>query len=187
MSKVREILENDGVIAFVTDTVWGLGCLPTREGAVRKIYEIKRREAKKPLILMSHDIYPLLQYVEPPPKTAHLLMKKHFPGALTLVLKKSKNTPDYLTSNMDTVGIRVPDNETFRQLCLETPGGALATTSANLSGQPSALTYEQACENMGGLVDLILQGEGAKGLESTVAGVFNDEIKIFRQGGVRLD
>lgn len=186
MSEVREVLENDGVIAFVTDTVWGLGCLPTSEKAVRKIYEIKRREAKKPLILMSHDIYPLLQYVEPLPKTAHLLIKKHFPGALTLVLKKSKNTPDYLTSNMDTVGIRVPDNETFRQICLETPGGVLATTSANLSGQPAAKTYEQAGVNVGEFVDFVIPGDGAKGIESTVAGVFGDEIKIFRQANVYL-
>ena len=187
MSEVKEVLENDGVIAFVTDTVWGLGCLPTSEKAVRKIYEIKRREAKKPLILMSHDIYPLLNYVEPIPKAASLLIKQYFPGALTLVLKKSKNTPDYLTSNMDTVGIRVPDNEIFRQICLEIPGGVLATTSANLSDQPAAKTYEQALENMNGLADLIIPGEGAKGLESTVAGIFGDEIKIFRQGAIQLN
>jgi L-threonylcarbamoyladenylate synthase len=170
----------------VTDTVWGLGCLPTSEKAVRRIYEIKRREPQKPLILMSHDIYPLLHYVEDVPKAAHLLMKKHFPGALTLVLKKSKNTPDYLTSGLETVGIRVPDNENFRQICLEAPGGVLATTSANLSGQPSALTYEQACENMGVLADLIIPGKGAKGLESTIAEVCGDEIKILRQGAVTI-
>jgi L-threonylcarbamoyladenylate synthase len=179
-------LENDGVIAFVTDTVWGLGCLPTSEKAVRRIYEIKRREPQKPLILMSHDVYPLLHYVEDVPKAAHLLMKKHFPGALTLVLKKSKNTPDYLTSGMDTVGIRVPDNETFRQICLEVPGGVLATTSANLSGQPSAKTYEQAGVNVGEFADFVIPGNGAKGLESTVVGVFGDEIKIFRQGAVTI-
>ena len=64
LKKINEILNNDGVIAFVTDTVWGIGCLPTNEKAVQKIYEIKKREAQKPLILMSHDIYPLLDYVK---------------------------------------------------------------------------------------------------------------------------
>jgi L-threonylcarbamoyladenylate synthase len=186
--EIKKTLNNDGVIAFVTDTVWGLGCLPTSEKAVQKIYEIKKREAQKPLILMSHDIYPLLHYVEEIPKTGHELMKKHFPGALTLVLKKSKHTPDYLTSNMDTVGIRVPDNATFRQICQAAPGGVLATTSANLSHRRAAQTYEQARENIGTLVDLVIPdyGHTARGLESTVAGISADEIKIFRQGAINL-
>ncbi|MDR1169193.1 MAG: threonylcarbamoyl-AMP synthase [Heliobacteriaceae bacterium] len=184
-SNIEKILGNDGVIAFVTDTVWGLGCLPSSQKAVKRIYEIKKRESQKPLILMSHDIYPLLHYVEPIPKAGHLLMKKHFPGALTLVLKKSKNTPDYITSGLDTVGIRAPDNETFRRIC---KGYVLATTSANLSHQPSAKTYEQTLENLDGLADLVIPdyGHPAKGLESTVAGIFDDEIKIFRQGAVIL-
>ena len=66
MNRVNEILNKDGVIAFVTDTVWGIGCLPTSEKAVQRIYEIKNREAKKPLILMSDDLYPLLHYVNQP-------------------------------------------------------------------------------------------------------------------------
>jgi L-threonylcarbamoyladenylate synthase len=191
-SIVSEVLANDGVIAFVTDTVWGLGCLPSSEKAVRKIYEIKKREAQKPLILMSNDIYPLLKHVQsevnPIPKLGQILIKKHFPGALTLVLKKSRLTPDYVTSGLGTVGIRVPDNETFRQICEIAPGNVLATTSANLSNQPSAKTYEQALENMQGLADLIIPDYGhlAQGAESTVAGVFGDEIKIFRQGTVEI-
>ena len=78
MNRINEILNNDGVIAFVTDTVWGIGCLPTSEKAVKKIYEIKNREAKKPLILMSHDIYPLIDYVKQPiEKLGQVLIKKH--------------------------------------------------------------------------------------------------------------
>ena len=115
-SKIKQILENDGVIAFVTDTVWGLGCLPESRIAVEKIYKIKHRDSKKPLILMSFDTYPLLKYVDNIPKAAHKLMKEHFPGALTLVMNKSKETPDYVTSGMDTVGIRVPDNEVFSDI-----------------------------------------------------------------------
>lgn len=187
--EIINVLTNGGVIAYVTDTVWGLGCLPHNESAVKKIYEIKKREAQKPLILMSNDIYPLLDYVKPIPKIGQILIKKYFSGALTIVTDKSENTPDYITSSMPTVGIRVPDNEVFREICEIIPGHVLATTSANLSHQPSAKTYEQALENMSGLADLIIEdyGYAAKGLESTVVGVMNNELRIFRQGAIHLD
>ena len=187
--EIINVLTNGGVIAYVTDTVWGLGCLPNNESAVKKIYEIKKREAQKPLILMSNDIYPLLDYVKPISKIGQILIKKYFPGALTIVTDKSENTPDYITSSMPTVGIRVPDNEVFREICEIIPRHVLATTSANLSHQPSAKTYEQALENMSGLADLIIEDYGyvAKGLESTVVGVMNNELRIFRQGAIHLD
>ena len=187
--EIINVLTNGGVIAYVTDTVWGLGCLPNKESAVKKIYEIKKREAQKPLILMSNEIYPLLDYVKPISKIGQILIKKYFPGALTIVTDKSENTPDYITSSMPTVGIRVPDNEVFREICEIIPGHVLATTSANLSHQPSAKTYEQALENMSGLADLIIEdyGYAAKGLESTVVGVMNNELRIFRQGAIHLD
>ena len=187
--EIINVLTNGGVIAYVTDTVWGLGCLPNNESAVKKIYEIKKREAQKPLILMSNEIYPLLDYVKPIPKIGQILIKKYFPGALTIVTDKSENTPDYITSSMPTVGIRVPDNDVFREICEIIPGHVLATTSANLSHQPSAKTYEQALENMSGLADLIIEdyGYAAKGLESTVVGVMNNELRIFRQGAIHLD
>lgn len=182
-------LANDGVIAYVTDTVWGLGCLPDNEKAVKKIYEIKKREAQKPLILMSNEVYNLLNYVKPIPKIGQQLIKKYFPGALTIVTEKNDNTPDYITSNMSTVGIRVPDNEVFKRICEIIPGHVLATTSANLSHQPSAKTYEQAVENMTGLADLIIEdyGHPAQGLESTIAGVMSNELRIFRQGQIVID
>lgn len=189
-TKINEILKNDGVIAFVTDTVWGLGCLPASEKAVKKIYEIKHREAKKPLILMSYDIYPLFDYVKQPiEKEAQKLIKKHFPGALTLVLDKTENTPDFMTSNLPTVGIRVPDNKTFSDICKNIEGHVLATTSANISGEPPALTYEEALAYIGDKVDLVIEsyGEEAQGRASTVAG-FKEGGKciIFRQGDVEI-
>ncbi len=90
---------------------------------------------------------------------------------------------------MSTVGIRVPDNEVFKRICEIIPNHVLATTSANLSHQPSAKTYEQAVENMTGLADLIIEdyGHPAKGLESTVAGVMGNELRIFRQGQIVID
>ena len=187
--RIINVLENGGVIAYVTDTVWGLGCLPNNADAVKKIYEIKKREAQKPLILMSNEIYNLLDYVKPIPKIGQKLIKKYFPGALTIVTDKSDKTPEYITSGMQTVGIRIPDNEVFREICETIPGHVLATTSANLSHQPSAKTYQQALEIMTGLADLIIEDYGycAKGLESTVAGVMNEELRIFRQGAITIE
>ena len=188
--KINSILKNDGVIAFVTDTVWGLGCLPNSEKAVKKIYEIKERDAKKPLILMSYDTYPMFEYLNQPiEKEAQKLIKKHFPGALTLVLPKSENTPDYLTSGLPTVGIRVPDNATFSNICKNIEGGVLATTSANLSGEHPALTYSEAQKYIGDKVDLVVEdyGEKAQGRASTVAGFKDGKVVIYRQGEVYID
>lgn len=188
-SDINKILNNDGVIAFVTDTVWGIGCLPTSKKAVEKIYEIKKREAKKPLILMSDDIYPLFDYVKQPiEKKAQRLIKDHFPGALTLVVEKSKNTPDFITSNMNTVGIRVPDNKTFAKICQSIDGRVLATTSANISGENPALTYEEALSYIGSNVDLTIPDYGcvAKGKASTVVGFNDGDIIVFRQGEIKL-
>ena len=187
--KIKNILENDGVIAFVTDTVWGLGCLPTSKKAVERIYEIKHRDSKKPLILMSNDIEPLRKYVKPLTEKAETLVKKYFAGALTLVVEKSELTPDYITSGLNTVGIRVPDNKVFAEICSCVEGNVLATTSANLSNEPPALTYDEAVKYIGNKVDLVVEdyGEKAQGRASTVAGIFPDSIKIFRQGDVVLD
>lgn len=187
--EIINCLTNGGVIAYVTDTVWGLGCLPDNQKAVKKIYEIKKREPQKPLILMSNEVYNLLPYVKPIPKTGQKLIKKYFPGALTIVTYKSDLTPEYITSGMQTVGIRVPDNQVFQEICSIIPNHVLATTSANLSHQPSAKTYRQALENMTGLADIVIPDYGyeAKGLESTVVGVMNDELRIFRQREIKLD
>lgn len=188
--QTKDILNNGGVIAYVTDTVWGLGALPSSKKGIEKIYEIKKREAQKPLILMSNDIENLKPYVKEIPSAAQELIDKYFPGALTLVLEKTIKTPDYMTSGFNTVGIRVPDNEIFKEICeFVVNDHVLATTSANLSHQPSSKTYEQAFENMSGLADLIIEdfGQTAKGLESTVATVTPEgEMKILRQGAVEI-
>lgn len=184
--EINEILTNGGVIAYVTDTVWGLGCLPSSKKGVKKIYEIKKREEKKPLILMSNKVENLLPYVKPLNKKTQELIDKYFPGALTLVLEKTEKTPDYITSGFNTIGIRVPDNAVFKEICEWINGHVLATTSANLSHEPSAKTYEQAIENMQGKADLIIEdfGQLANGLESTVVLMTDDEIKILRQGAI---
>ena len=187
-NKITETLVNGGVIAFVTDTVWGLGCLPDNENAVKKIYDIKKREAKKPLILMSNEMYNLFPYVKPIPMKVQRVIKQHFPGALTVVLEKSVETPDYITSGMNTVGIRVPNNDVFAEICECVPNKVLATTSANISNEPPSLTYEDTMASVGDVVDYVVRDYGHKssGLASTVAGFVDDDIKIFRQGSVIL-
>lgn len=185
---IKQTLQQDGVIAFVTDTVWGLGCLPKSENGVKKIYEIKKREAQKPLILMSNEVENLLPYVKPINEKAKELINNHFPGALTLVLEKSDKTPDYITSGFDMVGIRIPANDVFKEICEAAPGHVLATTSANLSGEPSAKTYEDALKKIGSLADIVINDfeQHAKGLESTVVLITADEVKILRQGAIVL-
>ena len=185
---IKEILENGGVIGFVTDTVWGIGCLPENEIAIKKIYEIKGREKDKPLILMSDDTYPLFDYIKDIPKQGQRLIKKHFAGALTVVVPKSEKTKDYITSGLDTVGIRVPDNKVFQEICQSLEGRVLATTSANLSNEPAALTYEEAIEYIGDKVDLVIKDYGykAQGLASTVIGFKGEETIVFRQGIIKI-
>ena len=186
--KIIKILNNDGIIAFVTDTVWGIGCLPTSERGCKRIYEIKKRDQRKPLILMSNSIYNLVKYVESVPAKADEYINQYIPGALTLVMKKSERVPNWLSTNMDTIGIIVPKNDTFKALCDFIPGRVLATTSANVSGESPALTYEDVVRDYNLKVDYVVEdfGNKATGVASTVAGVFDDETVIFRQGKIKL-
>lgn len=186
VSLINKILNNGGVIAFVTDTVWGLGCLPNNKEAVEKIYEIKGRDKSKPLILMSNKEEYLFPYVKEVSEKAQELMNIHFPGALTLVLEKSDKTPYSITSDKETVGIRVPNNYLFMELCSIIDGHVLATTSANLSNEPSSKNFDEAKNSIGHLVDIVIEdfGYSCKGKESTVALVTNSEIKVLRQGNV---
>lgn len=186
--RLNEKLANGGVISFVTDTVWGVGCLPNCEKGVENIYELKNRDRSKPLILMSNNVENLLPYVKNISPNAKSLMDKFFPGALTLIFEKSDLTPDFVTSNQNTVGIRVPNNPVFQELCENIDGNVLATTSANLSGQEPALTYDEALKNVGTQVDYVFEDYGfaCQGKASTVALALNDEIKVLRQGEIEV-
>lgn len=188
VEKLNTTLKNGGVVSFVTDTVWGVGCLPNSEKGVEKIYELKNRDRSKPLILMSDKVEHLLPYVKNVSPKAKDLMKKHFPGALTLIFEKTDLTPDYMTSFKNTVGIRVPNNEIFKKLCEVVDGHVLATTSANLSNQPAATSYQEAVENVGKNVDFVFEdySQHCQGLASTVALAINEDIKILRQGEVKI-
>ncbi|MBR6164276.1 threonylcarbamoyl-AMP synthase, partial [bacterium] len=183
-------LNNGAVVCFLTDTVWGFGCHPQSREGIDKIYEIKGRDRTKPLILMSDDIEYLKKYVKNIPDKAKIAIDKFFPGALTVILKKSEICSDEITSKLDTVGIRIPDCKIFSKLCALNEDRVFATTSANKSGEEPVKNFSEAKEKFSGLVDYIIDDEGIlpKGFASTVAYFSeNNEIKIFRQGEINLD
>lgn len=185
---INETLKAGGIVAYVTDTVWGVGCLPDSQKGVEKIYELKHRDFSKPLILMSDKTENLFPYVKNICTKAKNIMAKNFPGALTLVFEKSDKTPYFVTSGKETVGIRVPKNEIFQKLCGIIEGHVLATTSANLSGESPAMNYKEALEKVGKLVDIIIEDEYEKatGEPSTVAMVTEEKTVVFRQGKIEL-
>ncbi len=188
IKKLNSVLEEGGVIAFVTDTVWGLGCLPNNQKGIEKIYKIKGRDTTKPLILMSNETENLLPYVKNLSDSAKMLINRYFPGALTVITEKSDLTSFSVTSGKKSVGIRVPNNEFFKLLCSKINNHVLATTSANLSNHPSSKSYEEAKNSIGNFVDIIFQDYGycCKGLESTVVSAIDDNINVIRKGSIIL-
>lgn len=190
IKKIKKRLKSNGIIAFPKDTVWGIGCLVENIMAVEKIYSIKSREANKPLILLGKSIDALMPYLEAMPEKANELIKRFFPGALTLVIKKSLITPDSITSGFNTVGIRIPDHPVFIELLEKTTEkGVLATTSANISGEGSVSSKKEVEKSIGQKLDYILDDYGfpAGGKESTVAYIDkNNKIKVLRQGAIDL-
>lgn len=182
------IIEKGDVLAFETDTVWGLGCLPDDEEAINKIYEIKNRDRSKPLILMSHDKNNLIKYVEGISDYCKLLMDKHFPGALTLIFKRSDLCPASICAGFDTVGIRVPNSKNFAFVTTQVQGGVLATTSLNISNETPCKDFEEAVKKFGKKVKVIKPKYPSSLLNvaSTVVLCTVDEVKILRMGSVKI-
>lgn len=175
-------------MAFPTDTVWGLGCCPSSKKGVMRIYELKKRDPQKPLILMSSQLDYLLPYVKGLNEEEKRIIGKHFPGALTLITQKSGLTMDYMTSDMDTVGIRIPNHRVFAELAeFASPLHLLATTSANISTQKSPLCKEDVINYFGDEIDFIIDDYGyyAEGLESTII-KYTDGWHVLRQGAVSV-
>ena len=185
--KISHALNNSGVIAFPTDTVWGLGCNPLDEIAVKKIYEIKKRDGNKPLILMSGRLEYLLPFIGELSPEEKGMFEKFSPGALTLITKKSKLTPDYMTSGFDTVGIRIPNHPVFAEIADLAPDKVLATTSANLSTQPSSLKKEDVLAYFGKNLNFVTNDFGyfAENLESTII-KYENGWHVLRQGVVKI-
>lgn len=179
---IKEALLEDKVIAFPTDTVYGLGVDIYDEKAVEKVFAIKGRPPAKGLIAMIGSLDQLEQ-VAKPSCTALTLIKRFWPGALTLVMEANTGLPE-LVKVKNSIGVRLP-NHLLAQKLIQTAGFPLATTSANISGQPSALTATEVRAQLKGLVDLIVDGGAAYGQkESTIVDVMSDPPELIREGAL---
>jgi len=150
-----EVLKAGGLVAFPTDTVYGLAALPWDVDAVVRLYEAKQRPPDRPIPLLLSDASQLSRVATLPPRFRRLLARL-WPGGLTLVLPKTKMVPGVISAS-PTVAVRVPDLPLTRNLIREA-GGVLAVTSANISGQPSPITAQEVKEQLGNRIDLILDG-----------------------------
>ena len=155
-----EVLKAGGLIAFPTDTVYGVAALPWNVEAVARLYEAKRRPPDRPIPLLLSDASQLSRVATLPPQFRRLIAR-FWPGGLTLVLLKTEMVPDTISAG-PTVAVRVPDLPLTRAL-IRGAGGVLATTSANISGQPSPITAQEVKEQLGDRIDLILDGGPCRG------------------------
>ncbi len=182
-----EIIKRGGLVAFPTETVYGLGANALDECAAEKIYEAKGRPSDNPLIIhiASKEDYDKYCEVE----NRELLEKivdAFVPGPITVIQKKKSIIPDTVTAGMDTVAVRFPSHPIARRL-IELSGVPIAAPSANTSGRPSPTKAEHVIEDMMGKVDMIIDGGDCEvGLESTIILLCGDEIKMLRPGGVTL-
>lgn len=179
IKKLNEHLSRGGVIAFPTDTVWGLGALPTRAGA-DAIFELKQRPKEKHLIIMSDSFEHIKQYMQDYPAKAFELAQKYWPGALTI------GVPVKDTDSMSFGGVRVPNYKPFQELCAVIDGHCLATTSANISGQPPLQSAEKIQKQFPDIIVIDNAFEKMGGAPSTVAILTDEEVKIVRQGAIEI-
>jgi L-threonylcarbamoyladenylate synthase len=181
LEKRISILKNGGVIAFPTDTVYGLGADAFNYVAVQRIYEIKDRSRSHPFPLLIADVKQLAALAEPIPEVARFLARQFWPGGVTLVLSKKDTVPAHLASG-PTIAVRVPNHPTCLTL-LQHLAGPLIGTSANVSGQPAALTADDVRQQLGDRVDLIIDGGRCPGgKESTVLDIIREPPVVLRQG-----
>ncbi|MDG6898762.1 MAG: threonylcarbamoyl-AMP synthase [Nitrososphaerota archaeon] len=181
MAKAAEIVRRGGLVVFPTDTVYGLGCDPLNEDAVRRLFVAKGRGSKPvPVLCSSAEKAAALVVLS---GRARELANAHWPGALTIVAPLRRPVPNLLTQGTSNLGVRVPAHAPCLEL-IRSCGGWLTGTSANLSGKRPARTAAEAADQLGGSADLVLDGGQASGKESTVVRVVADEVTILRTGPV---
>jgi len=181
IEKGASILKKGGVIAFPTDTVYGLGADAFNSIAVERIYEIKDRSKSHRFPLLIADVKQLTALAEPIPELGWFLANRFWPGGVTLVLSKKDSMPAYLASG-STIAVRVP-NHPACLILLEHLARPLIGTSANISGQPPALTADQVRQQLGEKIDLIIDGGKCPGgKESTVLDITREPPVVLRQG-----
>lgn len=178
------ILRNGGLVAFPTETVYGLGANGLDGKAVNKVFAAKNRPADNPMILHVSDIDDVYEIAEDVCEDAKKLMHAFWPGPMTVVMKRKSHIPDETTGGLNTVGIRLPDDETAREL-IRRAGVPVAAPSANLSGKPSPTMAKHVIKDMDGRIDAILCGRDCEiGIESTVVLAVDDNPIILRPGKI---
>jgi len=194
LATAAQALKDGSLVAFPTETVYGLGAGATNPTAVARIYEVKGRPADHPLIVHIADLKYLEQWISDIPEYAIALAREFWPGPMTLVLRRSELAKDFITGGQDTVGIRIPDNslalgllEAFHKL----GGAGIAAPSANRFGQVSPTTAEAVQEELGEYLlatDLVLDGgQSLVGVESTIIDCTGDLPRILRPGAITIE
>lgn len=187
MNIVKEIISSGDLVAFPTETVYGLGADGLNPKAVKKIFEAKGRPQDNPLILHVSSVEMLERLVVEVSDTARALIKEFWPGPLTIIFEKSDLVPDVITAGLKTVAIRMPKNEIALELIRisDTP---IAAPSANISGRPSPTDGKTTYEDLKGKIPLIIDGGNTEvGLESTVLDLTSNPAMILRPGAITLE
>ena len=178
--QVCDCLQRGGVIAYPTDTTYGLGCdIFSRQG-VRTIYQIKQRDARKPFSFICADLSDAARYAHVS-NVAFKIMKRHLPGPYTFVLEATRIVPDSLVTRQKTVGIRIPDDPIALAIVRES-GHPLVTTSANLAGEEPMHDPVDIDRRFGRQLDLVVDGGVRLGDPSTIISLLDDRIEVLRAG-----
>jgi L-threonylcarbamoyladenylate synthase len=181
IEKGVKILKKGGMIAFPTDTVYGLGADAFNSGAVDRVYETKNRPKHQQRPLLIADTSELTAMADPIPGIAWFLAERFWPGGLTLVLPKADSLPAYLAPE-SSIAVRVPNHPICLAL-IQRLGNPIIGTSANISGEPAALTADEVGQKLGGKIDFIINGGKCPASEeSTVVDVTREPPVILRQG-----
>ena len=179
-------LRAGGLVAFPTETFYGLGAAALSADAVRRVFAVKGRPESKPLLLLIDSVAMLDIVVSHIPPAAHPLMARHWPGPLTLIVPARDTLPEALTAGTGTVGVRLPAHPVARAL-VAALGEPVTAPSANPSGAPPPTTAAEVLAHFDGLIDVVLDGGPTPGGEpSTIVDVTVDPPRILRQGAVLL-
>jgi L-threonylcarbamoyladenylate synthase len=184
IARAAKILSAGGLVAFPTETVYGLGAHASNPEAIRKLYAVKRRPADHPVIVHFADAEKAFAWAREVPEGARKLAQRFWPGPLTLILKRSAQAKDFVTGGQDTVGVRVPSHPVAQELLKEFSGG-IAAPSANRFGLVSPTTAAHVRDDLGGDVDLVLEGGPSEvGIESTILDLSGPSAVLLRPGHV---
>ena len=187
IARAGEILKKGGLVAFPTETVYGLGGDATNPDASHKIYSAKGRPSDNPLIVHITNMKALEEIVAQAPQAAYTLAERFWPGPLTMIFQKNDRIPYETTGGMDTVAVRMPSDPIARAL-IDASTGYIAAPSANTSGRPSPTQAEHVAQDLTGKIDMIIDGGPVNiGLESTIVDLTEDVPMILRPGYITLE